>query len=831
MAKSRKQMIAECIAEAQGALHTFDKDDLHSFINDIYDRAQEIENNNIPKTAALKEALKEKKSDMRSILLSDCAIKAQDIEIFNNNSNLMKEKNLKQADLIMENVKNKTFNLEQSIRTSIDERYNYAHEGLSEEEIAYWQDGEFDEDIANAFDGRAYTNPMSKVIAEKMRNVIRNNSEARISAGVMRIDEMNPNRFFGAVYDAEKLLSGGVTGLKKVFNLLSGQRITPADAVNKWDNSIKNFVNIKETFKKTSAYDVALNEADSKQITKINQNAFEGISEDRSSIFTKSSVKNNKEALQRRRRMFYVYKDMASYHEMSKLYGTGSLYQDMLRDTYKAGREIGIAKQYGSNPYNMFDDLRSYEEKLNKLNKNVPGFKPTSNYQRRKAESAFNNIMGVNNTTAAPAIKNFIANNQKISQMNALGSLIVYSLDDSKNNALLAMRHGGFFHEGIVNTFLAMFGNMGLSQEQKILMAKLMRRDLQDHMGMVARHTDFTNTSSVLDKASNKFFTLNMTRAWDNGMKSGAFRTIASLYGRAAKLSFEKLNDQSRHILGTFGIDADEWNLLRTKTSHGWFTTDVIDKLSDTELKDLWERKGKPVALKDYSNFLFRKVHAIFDSGQAIAVTRPGVFEKVIVTGNQTGIPGQAWRAFWQFKSYPIAFIRRNFVEAMKDLVGPQRKIMYATAVLASSSALAYASTWLGYYIRGLTMPSFDEMSTGDRIQFLTSVLIPGLGVFANIIDPKRENVDFFASLFYGKTFRLMSAEVSTILGAGQYAIDPEQREKDLKDTLFMRNLKNVVRHANPVQSLPFIEPYMDKLMGKEPYLKPGQEQLDWAKS
>ena len=69
---------------------------------------------------------------------------------------------------------------------------------------------------------------------------------------------------------------------------------------------------------------------------------------------------------------------------------------------------------------------------------------------------------------------------------------------------------------------------------------------------------------------------------------------------------------------------------------------------------------------------------------------------------------------------------------------------------------------------------------------------------------------------------KLLGIELATIAKIGTGALTGDFTGLD-------KRLMEILGSISPIATVPGIEPYMNKILDKQPYLQPGQEQYGWA--
>lgn len=812
MTKSR---FDDCIDAAKAALTQFDDEDLAAFINSVFEKQKLYSSGNMNPNAALQKAINESSEDLRRILIDDCATRAENIKKFDTIVNKIKE-GVNVSSTIRLSKRNKDYNVEAAARTSHEKIIKTMFGDISEEEMSHFSNREKQNDIAKAFDGKSYTDKESKVIAEALERYFDYTQKELVRSGAMSLAEINPNRYFGNVHDPIKVMNGGAAFTSLSGSPLKNKGVEAVDALPKWKKSILENINVEETFKKTKAIDPD-GVVNTQRVDEILNRIFKNITQQRSNLFTKNIVANDIEAIKRKSRMFFVFKDMESYLKYSQDYGSGSIFQDMIRDSRSQANKIGLSDIYGSNPESMFlkvlDSARTIRN----------GVKPSDEYQ---SQMLFKNFLGSHHAPVVPVYSTFSRILRTLTSISGLGSLPILSLTDLSLAGLAAMRNGHSFWGGMFDNMKNVFNNPLYAPEEKKYLAKLFKSNLDVHLGHTARFSEMTNLGDAMNKASNSFFKWTGQTALDTGNKMGTMMNVTQNLGRDAVKKFSELDEQTQRQFQLHNITPNEWDALRPHTVRGLFTPDAAEAIDRDALKALWEKEGRAiVSLKDYRNLLYRKISTLITGSADNVILNPQLFERTFTSFNlrEGTIEGTVLQSFMQFKSYPMANLRRNFFEAFSDLKSPQRKLMYGIMMMASTFPLSYASQWLSYYIRGLTMPDFNQMSMSEKIEFGVGMVAPGMGIFLNLLDPHKQNQGLLNNLVATRSNRFLGSALSTALSGIAAPFDDQAAKR------FKKNAQRTINYISPISTLPFVEPYMRRATNSEPYLEPGQQLQPWA--
>lgn len=801
--KKGQKVPEECLQAAQKALSLFDQDEIREFASGVMARARTY--TDIPGQAAIQRALKEMGEEEKAILMSRCATKANNIFKFEFNKKQM-DKGVDVYNMISRTSKSKDYNARSAIEAAANYLRTEFFEPLSTKQIDLIRTNETD--IAAAFDGKETGNPLAHAVAKQLKNLFDKTESRLVESNAMAIEHLNPKRMLGNVHDRSKMLTGGRSTIGVAQDILKRRRPDQEAIKKQWVEDVKGFYDLEESFQHTDAFnpDGSLNMA---KVDERLSRIFDNIVNDYSEIFTRSVVANDREALAKRSRMFLIPKSLSDQLAYNKKYGQGDLINAIMQYINSSASRIGMAEVFGDSPDTMFIDLKKYQKEV----------RPVSKTKERLTDLMFNEVRGANKTDYSPTLGNIFRATRALTYMSRLAILPLQSLSDIAQIGAFSMRHGfgfwGAFGYGLRNSF-----NL-IKSDVRARVAKDLNLALRHQLGYVVNFAETNNMGSLSHKMSNAFFHYNGMQAFDYGNKSSMSSWLAMGYGDQSHIKFDSLGYQTKKQLELHGFTEHEWEALRVKSEtikgQKVFLLDNVNKLSPSEMKEMWEKGSKDVPLSQYRDHVYRKVFSLFDIGAENAILNPGDFENVVATwgGHRPGTPsGELIREFMQFKKFTIGNVNRIWVQGMADMDSTQARMLYAANIFAATLPLSAASLYFSQAAKGLTMPDWNEMSLSQRNYFALQLILPGAGFLLRQFDPGNQNPHEVLSLLMSPSLLLAIEPLYT--ASALVTGNAEQAKKDAVETFKL---------LNPIQTVPYFEPYMNAFLGKQPFLLPGQEQ------
>lgn len=775
---------SECVDTARQALNLFSGDELEDYINQVATRTRELERDGapFPRNAAIKEINKGHLEGM----LEDSARAARNMNKYDKGKAKIDE-DVPMQSLLEKTNKNTDYNVETSANARNQTLHTASFGEMSREELEILTKGEMDDQISAVAEGTSTNDPMIKKIAESLRSYIDKRNAMLIQADAMKVSELNEDRFFRNTYNPSDLVSMGKEN---------------------WVKLHKSLIDIERTFRNTKAINESgeINEA---MVDEMIGNTYDNIIQGNGVFFTKPSVAKDWGKIEKTRHMFYKYKGWSSFNTANNQYGQKSLFKSWLMDIRQSANQAGMADIFGSAPEMMYNELRHVMVRKN------PENTPVNAIRNRKTDMLFNNLLGVNKGAYNPTIANIFSSIRNISSMARLFKIVAQSIPDIANIAGMSQRSGFGYWNTYFDSIIHAF-NLLPSAERKIL-AKYHSAGINTYMGAVSRHIDTGNMTGFINKLTNKFFHINLLERFDNSNKLSSMIPVMRGLGNASEKTFVQLNNQQQSFLTRFNIGDNEWDALRSKSEKRMFTVDNVNKLSNDEIKSLWDKSDKLTSLSDYRSDLYRKVFAMFDTLHEFAVLSPTAYTNMFTTLNTRSgtIGGEITRSIMQFKAYPMNYMRRVWVGGMQDFDSYQAKMMYGLNMMLGTVMLASLSEVLSAIADGLTPPDPRQMSNYERFKYFEKILGSGLGVFSTILNDKSDGRTITASLIESPSVRFITRPVIAALAL---------TNGDLKAA--ERSVKDWAKVANPVGTFPILSNYVDSFLGNKPYLEPGQQPL-----
>ena len=781
-----------CYDYALKQLIHFKEDDLHNYVNDVLTKAKSFDN--LRSQSAINRAIEEVNQEHLQSFFENALVTQNNIRKFDALADTLKTKSIDLRSLLAQRYTNLANNLPSHQKAAQQRLFKVLFQGMSDEELSFLQNKDNDISIARALDGKPAP-ALAQSLAKKINGYMDVRNPELIISNALRLRAVNNDRFIRATHD-ESLVSQGGRSAGKLFKNLTprlkgDQTEFLKTAKSRWIQFIKSHLNLEKTF----GENLSNSEVDQRL-----DSIFNNITTGKSEIFTRSVVSNDREAVERKAHLFFYWKDHESFLNYSREYGKGNLFQALIGDLNSSANRIGTAELMGDAPLSTYNDLRKIQQEK----------KPKGPFWYQGTDNMFKEAMQQNQAAVSPTIGALGANIRSLGAIARLSTIVLRSIPDAAYIASFAQRWGNSYFKSLATTLSHTFDSF--ANEERKFIAKQFKLLADSHLGYMARFADLSNGTELIHKVTTGFFRANLLESFDKGNRHSLMHVIAKSLYHQRNQSWENLNPATRFQLEKYGLNQNEWNLLRTKNQTGLFTTANVDQVTDEELKLLY---GKTKPLYELRSDLHRKVYSIFSMAADNAVLMPDNWTKAFMYyGTRPGtVLGETLRMVMQFKGFAINFADKVLIQGYQDARNTQMRLRWGLSLVAGTLPLSYLANYFDNLAHGKSMPLFSAMNRQEKMDYLIDLVQPNLGIFMQVFDPKYQDKHLIQNLFSSPSVNFLSSVAA--LGSSTLTLNPKQAGK---------NIKNMAKNIAPIDTMPVIGPYFNQLFGDKSYLEPGQK-------
>lgn len=341
------------------------------------------------------------------------------------------------------------------------------------------------------------------------------------------------------------------------------------------------------------------------------------------------------------------FKGAGEWIKYNDAFGSSSLMEAAASGLRHAATTVSLLERLGPNPRAMYDRI------LTKLRqRNIDG---SARVRDRLNSSVATRMMDVADGTVdipSSVTGAQIASGIRAVQTQAsLGGATLASLPDVVTAATELNFQGHNFLGAIGKQFNGMIAQIGDKGERRQA-AELIGVGVDSVVRDIAsRMTAADNSGRALNKLSGAFFKLNLLEQWTNAGERAVSSIMSSDMAMRKGATFDALPDRLRKTLDLYGIDAKDWDAIRTH---------AITEIAGNKYVDPTQLRGSMEDGRAASK-IETKLRAFFADRSHIAVLQGGIREKFYTTqGAQAGTGyGEAVRFVMQFKQYGLSFVQK----------------------------------------------------------------------------------------------------------------------------------------------------------------------------
>lgn len=427
------------------------------------------------------------------------------------------------------------------------------------------------------------------------------------------------------------------------------------------------------------------------------------------------------------------WKDANAWMDYAEKFGTGNLSENVVRSLEHAARHTALMREFGTNPRAELDgDIQWVREtrrqELDTVDKLREWEKPLHNRMDELDGTAMmpRNLM----------LAKWSAGIRTWNGLTKLGGVLLSAVTDAPLKSSELRYQGIGLLEAYTDGVTSLFRGRGRSEETRAVMDDL-RAGFEAMRGNIASRFDANDTTpGTLSKLANTFFKMTGLTYWTDAQRDGAMFVMARHLGRQKDAGWDALKPETRRILGVYGIDGTDWELLRAvdwKLADGraYLTPAAAAGIENTAIA----KAGIATGFEDYRNALALKLHSYFADRADYAVLNPGARERAILRqGTQAGtIEGEAFRFVTQFKAFPVAAITRAWGRELYGGQGGFSKMAGIVHMMVATTLFGYAAmaakdlakgraprdpndpkTWLAAFTQGGGAGIYGDFLLGD---------------------------------------------------------------------------------------------------------------------
>lgn len=336
-----------------------------------------------------------------------------------------------------------------------------------------------------------------------------------------------------------------------------------------------------------------------------------------------------------------IFKDADEWMALNDKYGRNDLFNVLTDHIDTMSQEIALLRRFGSNPEFMYNHIRDIVKKERVLAKksSMPGF----------MNDMWNVASGKVNQARYESFANFMQSFRHLEVAADLGAAAISSVNDI---ALVKLTAG---YNGLPAMKIFKQASKLISSEDDrvaAVMLGLPADNFVSRSGAGARHAELYGTNWA---AATSDFTLraSLLIPWTDSLRQAYGMVAMEMIATNASKSFKQLPKNFRRSLESYGINKDDWNVLRKSGTSEYNGTQYF------AIDNLMAMENVPLALRKE---LVSKTMRMINTEMDYAVLMPSFRERAMVTGGyeRGSVGGELFRGAGMYKTFPILMITRH---------------------------------------------------------------------------------------------------------------------------------------------------------------------------
>lgn len=370
------------------------------------------------------------------------------------------------------------------------------------------------------------------------------------------------------------------------------------------------------------------------------------------------------------------FRDADAWMSYNNEFGGGNIREAVIHGLMKGAENVGAMRVLGTNPEAMFN--RIVDDAQARLRKagDDKAMQALAEARNGKLKNRLDEVTGLSRAPVDGILARRASTVRSLQSMAKLGGAVISSVTDLANYAAEMRYEGRGFLSGIGESIGALTKGRPKAEQREILSSLGVFFDSM--IGDITRMGSLDESlPGAVGRAQQRFFDLNLLNWWTDSLRGSAALSLSHNLALNADRAFDGLAPDLQRTLGLFGIEAADWDHMRTagfKTStdgERFVVPDGMDEARANKLRRYINDRAYTAVLEPDAD-----VRAMMRQG-----TRPGT------------PTGELMRFVMQFKGYPIAFTRNVLG---REVFGYGEKA-FAPGSVGGIAALIATSTVLGY--------------------------------------------------------------------------------------------------------------------------------------
>ena len=439
-------------------------------------------------------------------------------------------------------------------------------------------------------------------------------------------------------------------------------------------------------------------------------------------------------------RVFH-YKSPESQVDYLNKYGGMSLQEAIGQDIFRASRDIAMLKTLGPNGINEMDAAMENAVR----NERTKGAKDRLAEWKRLKSVLEGSTSTVQNYTVAKVFSNV----RRATSYARLGMAALHAQSDLVHEVRTLEFNGMNPLQAHAEVIKNVHDSLpGISSKERRAEMDRIAYCGRNVMGQMASRFSIAELPTrIMRKLDVLWYRLIGLTAWDKVRTGETTGSLVRLLGQNRNVRYEALHPQMKHSLMLSNITEKEWDAVRSHPQTGFdkkkiICADIGRTIPDNEILDYLGKTKAPQDEIERAKTRIEDLFANYFYNQEMhVVPLPTLREEARIT---MGLPRgslsrELWGNFWQFKSFPLSFMRRIYGrEVSSGVHGP----IFSNIDATKGSIFALTQLAVEISLVNVTTNSALALAQGKSIPDYTKpynifmALLPLSGLFRDLFSP-----------------------------------------------------------------------------------------------
>ena len=373
---------------------------------------------------------------------------------------------------------------------------------------------------------------------------------------------------------------------------------------------------------------------------------------------------------------FLQFKDADSWLVYQEKFGQADAFDAMMNHIDGMTRDIAAMETLGPNPAHMVEWLGAKLEADNAARKTggkeYAGLLSKTKRAKYAMNGMFDAYMGTNNEAVGSGLAKQMQNVRGLLVAAQLGRAVFSAMTDTSFSAITA-RFNGLNYGGMFKQHMALLNPNNVADRAIAIRSGLIADEMSQVAASSARYTGEIAGNETVKRISDFVLRTTGLAPWTQAGKWAFGMEFLGHLADDTKLAFGKLDPRMQETLQRYGIEADDWDVIRQ--------TELFEHEGSVFLNAENVAKRTDIDAK-YADDLATKILAMVQTETDFAIPSTTLKAAGILPMQKAGtILGEVERSVMMYKSFPISMAYTHIGRILRQ-DGVKGKAAYAAQLV-----------------------------------------------------------------------------------------------------------------------------------------------------